>query len=44
MVQKVVDGKVFYVGGNQSNGVTEAQVTAGGGDIVRPKYSARKKK
>jgi hypothetical protein len=44
MVQKVVDGKVFYVGGNQSNGVTEAQVAAGGGDIVRPKYSARKKK
>jgi len=43
MVQRVEGGKVFYVGGNQSNGVTEARVAVGGGDIVRPKYGARKR-
>jgi len=41
MVQRVKNGKVFYVGGNQSNGVTEASVPVGRGDIVRPKYGAR---
>jgi hypothetical protein len=41
MVERVSGGKVFYVGGNQSNGVTEASVPVGRGDIVRPKYGAR---
>lgn len=43
MVQRVEKGQVFYVGGNQSDGVTEASVSAGSGDIVRPKYGARKR-
>lgn len=41
MVQRVAKGKVYYVGGNQSNGVTESSVPVGRGDIVRPKYGAR---
>lgn len=42
MVQRVANGRVYYVGGNQSNGVTQASVGVGGGDIVRPKYGARR--
>lgn len=41
MVRSVKNGKVNYVGGNQSDGVTEASVAVGGGDIVRPLYGAR---
>jgi hypothetical protein len=42
MVQSVSHGRINYVGGNQSNGVTEASVPVGHGDIVRPRYGARK--
>jgi hypothetical protein len=42
MVQSVSHGRIYYVGGNQSNGVTEASVPVGHGDIVRPRYGARK--
>jgi hypothetical protein len=43
MVQRVSKGKIHYVGGNQSNGVTEATVPIGRGDIVRPRYGARRR-
>lgn len=43
MVRSVKDGQVNYVGGNQSNGVTVASTPVGSGDIVRPKYGARKR-
>jgi hypothetical protein len=42
MVQSVSHGRINYVGGNQSDGVTEASVAVGHGDIVRPRYGARK--
>jgi hypothetical protein len=38
MVQRVAKGRVYYVGGNQSNAVTQASVPVGHGDIVRPRY------
>jgi hypothetical protein len=39
MVQKVVNGKIKYVGGNQSDNVTLGETPAGGGvTIVRPQY------
>jgi hypothetical protein len=41
MVQRVAKGRVYYVGGNQSNAVTQASVPVGHGDIVRPLYGAR---
>lgn len=44
MVDSVVDGKIRYVGGNQSDGVTMASVPIGRGDIVRPLYGARGRK
>lgn len=43
MVRSVKNGRINYVGGNQSDGVTEASVPVGGGDIVRPRYGARKR-
>jgi hypothetical protein len=41
MVQSVKGGQIHYVGGNQSDAVTEATVAVGNGDIVRPRYGAR---
>jgi hypothetical protein len=41
MVRSVKNGEISYVGGNQSDNVTVA--TTRSGDIVRPKYGARKK-
>jgi hypothetical protein len=39
MVQKVVNGKIKYVGGNQSDNVTLGETPAGAGvTIVRPQY------
>ena len=38
MVQKVKGGKVFYVGGNQSNSVTQGETSVNGVDFVRPAY------
>lgn len=39
MVQKVKGGKIYYVGGNQSNNVTQGVTSAGSGaSIVRPEY------
>ena len=43
MVDHISDGQIHYVGGNQSDGVTMASVPVGRGDIVRPKYGARRK-
>ena len=42
MVDRVEGGRVYYVGGNQSDGVTMASVPVGRGDIVRPRYGARR--
>jgi len=42
MVEKVQGGRIHYVGGNQSDGVTRATVPVGRGDIVRPQYGRRK--
>lgn len=44
MVDHVENGRVHYVGGNQSDGVTMASVPVGRGDIVRPLYGARGKR
>jgi len=42
LVKSASGGKVTYVGGNQSDAVTEATTNAGGNvKIVRPKYGAR---
>ncbi len=41
MVKSVKNGKVTFVGGNQSNAVTERTVDVGAGDIVRPLYGRR---
>jgi hypothetical protein len=41
MVRSVKNGEISYVGGNQSDNVTVA--TTRSGDIVRPKYGAKKK-
>jgi hypothetical protein len=41
MVDHIAHGRVFYVGGNQSDAVSEHNVPLGTGDIVRPKYGAR---
>ena len=38
MVQKVKGGKVFYVGGNQSNNVTQGVTGTSGVSFVRPAY------
>jgi len=40
MVKGVSGGKIRYVGGNQSNAVTEGTASAAGANIVRPKYGA----
>jgi hypothetical protein len=42
MVKSNKGGHITYVGGNQSDAVTEGQVPAHGASIVRPKYGARK--
>lgn len=44
MVDRVEGGRVHYVGGNQSDGVTMASVPVGHGDIVRPLYGARSRR
>lgn len=41
MVKSNSNGQITYVGGNQSDAVTEGRVAAGGASIVRPKYGAR---
>ena len=41
MVKSVSGGKIHYVGGNQSNTVSEGTTGGGGVTIVRPKYGAR---
>ena len=41
MVESVKDGKVNYIGGNQSNGVTRGSTSAGSVDAVRPLYGRR---
>jgi hypothetical protein len=38
MVQRVKGGKVFYVGGNQSDNVTQGEASVGSVDVVRPAY------
>lgn len=38
MVQRVSNGKIFYVGGNQSNTVSQGETSAGAVDVVRPAY------
>lgn len=38
MVQRVSGGKIFYVGGNQSDNVTQGQTSPGAVDVVRPAY------
>jgi hypothetical protein len=43
LVTGVKDGKISYVGGNQSNGVTNGSVNAGSVDAVRPLYGARRR-
>jgi hypothetical protein len=43
MVKSVQGGRIRYVGGNQSNAVTEATADAGSASIVRPKYGARRR-
>jgi hypothetical protein len=40
MVKSNKGGHITYVGGNQSDAVTEGQVPAHGASIVRPKYGA----
>lgn len=42
MVKSNTGGRITYVGGNQSDAVTEGQVPAGGATVVRPKYGARR--
>jgi hypothetical protein len=42
MVKSNHNGHITYVGGNQSDAVTEGQVPAHGASIVRPKYGARR--
>jgi len=44
MVDRVENGRIRYVGGNQSDGVTMASVPVGRGDIVRPLYGARSRR
>lgn len=43
MVQAVHNGRVRYIGGNQSDGVTIGHTTLSGGDFVRPRYGARRR-
>lgn len=42
MVKSVDGDRITYVGGNQSDNVTQAETTASGVDVVRPKYGSRK--
>ncbi|HET7425765.1 MAG TPA: hypothetical protein VFJ50_01910 [Gemmatimonadales bacterium] len=42
MVKSVRGGRITYIGGNQSNTVSQGQTGAGGVTIVRPKYGARR--
>jgi hypothetical protein len=42
MVKSVNGGKITYIGGNQSNTVSQGQTGTGGVTIVRPKYGARR--
>jgi hypothetical protein len=41
MVESVTNGKINYIGGNQSNGVTKGSTSAGSVDAVRPLYGRR---
>jgi hypothetical protein len=38
MVQRVAKGKIFYIGGNQSDNVTQGETSPGAVDVVRPAY------
>jgi hypothetical protein len=42
MVRSVRGGRITYVGGNQSNRVSQGSAAARGATIVRPKYGARR--
>lgn len=43
MVTGNKDGKISYIGGNQSDGVTTGSTSAGSVDAVRPLYGARRR-
>lgn len=43
MVKGIKDGHLIYVGGNQSDSVTQAETGTSGVQVVRPKYGNRKK-
>jgi hypothetical protein len=38
MVQRVAKGKIYYIGGNQSDNVTQGETSPGAVDVVRPAY------
>jgi hypothetical protein len=38
MVQRVAKGKIYYIGGNQSDNVTQGETSPGSVDVVRPAY------
>lgn len=42
MVKKVANGHLTYVGGNQSDSVTQAETGTSGVSVVRPKYGRKK--